>query len=50
MYSSIIIIISIELWLGDSIPYTNTDKTYKNKYTLTKQYKKHCTNNIKHSK
>jgi hypothetical protein len=34
MYSSIIIIIiSIELWLGDSIPYTNTDKTDKNKYT-----------------
>ena len=36
--------------LGGSSPYTNTDKTNKNKYTETKQYKKHSTNNTKPSK
>ena len=40
----------IELSLGDSIPYDSTDKTDKNKYTLTKQYKKHSTKSKKHSK
>jgi len=38
------------LSLGGSGPYTSTDKTNKNKYALTKQYKKHSTNNTKHSK
>jgi hypothetical protein len=32
------------LWLGGSGPYTSTDKTNTNKYTYTKQYKKHSTN------
>jgi len=27
------------LSLGGSSPYTSTSKTYKNKYTYTKQYK-----------
>ena len=31
---------AIELSLGGSSPYTSTDKTNKNKYTQTKQYKK----------
>ena len=35
----IIIIAAIELSLGGSSPYTSTDKTYKNKYTYTKQHK-----------
>jgi len=38
------------LTLGASNPYNSTDKTNKNKYTLTKQYEKHSTNNTKHSK
>jgi len=40
-----IIITAIELSLSGSSPYTNTDKTDKNKYTETKQYKKRSTNN-----
>ena len=35
----IIIITATEFSLGGSRPYTSTDKTNKNKYTLTKQYK-----------
>ena len=35
----IIIITAIDFSLGGSSPYTNTDKTNKNKYTYTKQYK-----------
>ena len=35
----IIIITPIEFSLGDSSPYTSTDKINKNKYTQTKQYK-----------
>jgi hypothetical protein len=38
------------LSLGSSSPYTSTDKTNKNKYTQTKQYKEHSINNTKHSK
>jgi len=38
------------LSLGVSSPYPSTDITNKNKYTYTKQYKKHSTNNTKHSK
>ena len=38
----------IELSFSGSSPYTSTYKTNKNKYTLTKQYKKHSTNNTKH--
>jgi hypothetical protein len=30
---------AVELSLGGSSPYTNTEKTNKNKYTQTKQYK-----------
>jgi len=40
----------IELSLFGSSPYASTDKTNKNKYISTKQYKKHSTNNTKHSK
>jgi len=35
----LLLLTAIELSLDDSSPYTSTDKTYKNKYTLTKQYK-----------
>jgi len=38
------------LSLGGSSPYANTDKTNKNKYTETKQYKKHGANSTKPSK
>jgi len=31
------------LSLGGVSPYTSTDKTNENKYTYTKQYKKHST-------
>jgi len=41
---------AVELSLGGSSPYTSTRKTNKNKYTYTKQCKKHSTNNTKHSK
>ena len=39
----------IGLSLGGSSPYTSTDKTNKNKYIETKQYKEHSINNTKHS-
>jgi len=41
----LLLLTAIELSLGGSSPYTSTDKTYKNKCTQTKQYKKHSTNN-----
>jgi hypothetical protein len=34
----IIIIDEIKLSLGGSVPFTNTDKTNKNKYSSVKQY------------
>jgi len=34
----LLLLTAIELSLGGSGPYTSTDKTNKNKYTLTKQY------------
>ena len=39
----------IGLSLGGSSPSTSTDKTNKNKYIETKQYKEHSINNTKHS-
>jgi hypothetical protein len=36
----LLLLTAIELSLGGSSPYTSTDKTNKNKYTWTKQYKK----------
>jgi len=39
-----------ELSLSGSSPYTNTGKINENKYTEAKQYKKHSTNNTKHSR
>jgi hypothetical protein len=33
-------LLRFDLSLGGSSPYTSTDKTNKNKYTLTKQYEK----------
>ena len=35
----LLLLTAIELSLGGSSPYTSTDKTNKNKYTQTKQYK-----------
>ena len=35
-----VVLTAVELSLGGSSPYTTTDKTNKNKYTQTKQYKK----------
>jgi hypothetical protein len=46
----LLLLTAVELSLGGSSPYTSTDKTNKNKYTQTKQYKKCSTNNTKHSK
>jgi hypothetical protein len=40
----------IKLSLGGSSPCTNTNKTNKDKYTWTEQYKKHSTNNTKQIK
>jgi hypothetical protein len=36
----LLLLTTIELSLGGSSPYTNTDKTNNNKYAQTKQYKK----------
>jgi len=35
----LLLLTAIELSLGGSSPHTSTDKTNKNKYTSTKQYK-----------
>jgi len=37
---------AVDLSLGGSRPYTGTDKTNKNKYTYTKQYKQYKTHYI----
>jgi hypothetical protein len=50
LFLLILLLTATELSLGGSSPYTSRDKTNKNKYTQTKQYKKHSTNNTKHSK
>jgi len=46
----LVLLTAIELSLGGSSLYTSTDKTNKNKFTWTEQYKKHSINNTKHSK
>ena len=46
----LLLLTEIDLSLGGSSPYTTTDRTSKNKYTETKQYRKHSTNNTKDSK
>ena len=50
LFLLVLLLPAIEFSPGGSSPYTSTDKTNKNKYTQMKQYKKHSTNNTKHSK
>jgi len=46
----LLLLTAIELSLDGSTPRTSTDKTNKNKYTQTTQYKQRSTINTKHRK